>query len=318
VAPEDARAARQAEMLVGRLRKTARHAGRWARKAGVTCYRVYDRDIPEVPLTIHWSAGPLPVAAWGRGEAAPAPLWIEAMATAAATALGVAPERVHCKRRQRQKGSRQYERAGSEGERIVVTEGGLRFWVNLSDYLDTGLFLDHRWARARVRQESAGKRVLNLFCYTGAFTVYAAAGGARATTSIDLSATYLDWAADNLALNDLAGPGHELVRGDVLAWLDEPVGAPLHDLIVLDPPSFSNSKKMSGVLDLERDHPHLVRRCLARLAPGGALYFSTNHRTLRLASEALGEVAIEDLTRPSIPPDFRDAKIHRLWRIAAR
>jgi 23S rRNA G2069 N7-methylase RlmK/C1962 C5-methylase RlmI len=312
-----ARTARQAEMLTGRLRKTARHLARWARREGVSCYRLYDRDIPEVPLTIDRYDEHLVVAAWARGDDDD-PAWLEAMFAAAADALGVAPGRVHGRVRRRQRGAAQYERVADRGERIAVAEGGLRFWVNLDDYLDTGLFLDHRWARARLRAEAAGLRVLNLFCYTGAFTVYAAAGGAAATTSVDLSATYLEWAADNLALNGLDGPAHELVRADVLAWLEGPAVGPRFDRIVLDPPSFSNSKKMRGVLDLERDHPFLIRACVDRLAPGGVLYFSTNHRSLKLASGALGDLAIEDLTRPSIPPDFRDPKIHRLWRITSR
>lgn len=313
---EDGKVARQAEMLVGRLTKNARHVGRWARKHGVTCYRLYDRDIPEIPLTIDRYEEHLHVAEWARGDRPSDPGWLEAMASAAAATLAVGRDRVHCKRRERQKGKAQYEPLRAGGERFAVGEGGLRFLVNLDDYLDTGLFLDHRWTRERVRSEAAGRRVLNLFCYTGAFTVHAAAGGARATVSVDLSATYLEWAADNLALNGLAGPAHRLERADVLAWLDEPPRE-VFDLIVLDPPSFSNSKRMTGVLDLARDHVRLIDRCLARLAPGGALYFSTNHRTLALDAEALAArgVLVEDLTRASIPLDFRDGKIHRLWRL---
>jgi 23S rRNA G2069 N7-methylase RlmK/C1962 C5-methylase RlmI len=306
------RTARQAEMLAGRLKKNARHLARWAVREGVTCYRIYDRDIPEVPLTIDRYEGELVVAAWERDGDDPA--WLPEMLAAVARTLAIEPARIHARVRRRQKGLAQYERSDDRGERVEVGEGGLRFWVNLDDYLDTGLFLDHRWARARVGAEAAGKRVLNLFCYTGAFTVYAAAGGASATTSVDLSATYLAWAADNLALNRLADPRHELVRADVLAWLEQPSAA-RYDLIVLDPPSFSNSKKMRGVLDLERDHPYLVGACLQRLAPGGVLYFSTNHRSLKLAIDRRDDLVIEDLTRPSIPPDMRDAKIHRLWMI---
>jgi 23S rRNA G2069 N7-methylase RlmK/C1962 C5-methylase RlmI len=221
--PDPARLERQAEMLRGRLRKTARHLGRWARREGVTCYRLYDRDIPEVPLTIDRYDDRLVIARWERGDDDPA--WLDAMTAAAAAALEIDGARVHTRVRRRQRGAAQYERLAERGERHVVGEGGLRFWVNLDDYLDTGLFLDHRWARARVRAQAAGKRVLNLFCYTGAFTVYAAAGGAAATTSVDLSSTYLAWAADNHALNGLAGPAHELVRADVLAWLAAPPAA---------------------------------------------------------------------------------------------
>jgi 23S rRNA G2069 N7-methylase RlmK/C1962 C5-methylase RlmI len=312
---DPARIARQAEMLAGRLRKSARHLAKWARREGVSCYRLYDRDIPEVPLVIDRYEDDLVVAVRAGHEDEEDPTWVDAMLGAAGEALAVPAERIHARLRLRQRGTAQYERRGDAGARRTVREGGLAFHVNLDDYLDTGLFLDHRWARARVRAEAAGKRVLNLFCYTGAFTVYAAAGGAVQTVSVDLSATYLAWAEDNLRLNGLHGPAHAFVRADVRAWLDAPAEVGPFDLIVLDPPSFSNSKKMHGVLDLERDHASLIRGAMRRLATGGALYFSTNHRSLRLATGELGEVAIEDLTAPSIPPDFRDAKIHRLWRI---
>jgi 23S rRNA G2069 N7-methylase RlmK/C1962 C5-methylase RlmI len=310
----------RAEMLANRVRKRARHLRRWARREGVTCYRLYDRDIPEIPLAIDWYDGRLHVARYRRAgdeddpDAGPAAT--RALAAAAAAALEVPSGRVFVKERRRQRGLEQYERVGAAGERFAVTEGGHRFWVNLSDYLDTGLFLDHRLTRAMVAAEAAGARFLNLFCYTASFTVYAARAGALSSTSVDLSNTYLDWARDNLTLNDVDPVRHRLVRGDVLSLLD---GGELgtFDLAVLDPPTFSNSKKMDRVLDVKRDYPELVQLTLAHLRPGGVLYFSSNARKLTVDPGLVdGEVA--DLTARTIPPDFEGRASHRCWRIVKR
>lgn len=296
-------------MFHNRLRKVARHRRKWARRAGVACYRLYDRDIPEVPLVVDWYAGRLHVADAARGGALPD---LDAFLVAAGEALGVVEDAIFCKRRERQRGSAQYSRFAREGAVFEVPEGGHRFQVNLSDYLDTGLFLDHRRTRARVQSEAAGKRVLNLFAYTGSFTVYAAAGGATQTVTVDLSTTYLDWAAANLRLNGLEGPTHQLIRADVLQWLRAArLERPRYDLIVLDPPTFSNSKRMRDTFDVRRDHARLIADTRALLAPGGALYFSTNARRFRLDAA----VAAEEVT--DIPPDFERSRPHRCWRIAA-
>jgi 23S rRNA (guanine2445-N2)-methyltransferase / 23S rRNA (guanine2069-N7)-methyltransferase len=198
-----------------------------------------------------------------------------------------------------------------------VQEGGLRFWVNFRDYLDTGLFLDHRIVRGMLREWAQNSDFLNLFCYTGSATVYAAAGGARSTTSVDLSNTYLDWAHENLLLNGLAGPSHELVRADCLEWLDEqkPKG-PRFDLIFVDPPTFSNSKRMDGVLDVQRDHVGMIRRSLRLMRPAGRLVFSTNYTRFKLDAEALKDLRVEDISARTIPKDFeRNARIHRCFAI---
>jgi 23S rRNA G2069 N7-methylase RlmK/C1962 C5-methylase RlmI len=303
----------QAEMLANRLRKNERRLRDWARRSGVACYRLYDRDIPEVPLAIDWYDGHLHVSQYAAAhkEHTEAPGWLDAMVEAAAQALGVPPERRHVKRRERQRGGAQYERFGARGERLVVPEGGHRFYVNLDDYLDTGLFLDHRPLRARVEAEAAGRRFLNLFCYTAAFTVYAAAGGAVASTSVDLSGTYLDWARDNLELNGLASPAHRFVRSDVRAFLAETDDR--WDLVVLDPPTFSRSKRTPDDLDLQRDHAALVGAVRRVLRPGGVVYFSTNNRHFRLDPQIAA--GAEDISEQTIPPDFRDRRIHRCWRI---
>jgi 23S rRNA (guanine2445-N2)-methyltransferase / 23S rRNA (guanine2069-N7)-methyltransferase len=199
-----------------------------------------------------------------------------------------------------------------------VEEGGLRFLVNFTDYLDTGLFLDHRQTRARIRELARGKRYLNLFCYTGAATVYAAAGDAASTTSVDMSRTYIDWARRNLSINGFQGSEHALVQGDCLAWLaDERAGR--FDLIFLDPPTFSNSKRMEREFDVQRDHVQLIRDALKLLAPDGLLLFSNNFRKFRLDGEALADLDVRDVSRSTIPKDFeRDPKAHRCYEIRRR
>ena len=225
----------------------------------------------------------------------------------------VRAELAFTKRRSGQVGAAQYGRVAEAAAFFTVSEGGHRFRVNLSDYVDTGLFLDHRTVRARVAAEAAGKRFLNLFCYTGAFTVYAAAAGAVASASVDLSKTYLEWAGENLRLNGLERREHQLLRADVRDFLAR--DRETYELAVLDPPTFSNSKKMHGALDLQRDHVELIRATLARLVPGGVLWFSTNNRRFKLDAEALGAASIEDLSRATLPPDFPDPKTRYCWRI---
>ncbi|MNJ48386.1 Ribosomal RNA large subunit methyltransferase K/L [compost metagenome] len=231
-------------------------------------------------------------------------------------ALGIDQSRVVVKRRERQSGTRQYERQSTQGQFLEVSEGGVKLLVNLTDYLDTGLFLDHRPMRMRIQREAAGKRFLNLFCYTATASVHAAKGGARSTTSVDLSRTYLDWARRNLSLNGFSDK-NRLEQGDVMAWLqacrDE------YELIFIDPPTFSNSKRMEGVFDVQRDHVQLLDLAVARLAPGGVLYFSNNFRKFQLDEHLAERYAVEEITAQTLDPDFaRNSKIHRAWRIQAR
>jgi 23S rRNA (guanine2445-N2)-methyltransferase / 23S rRNA (guanine2069-N7)-methyltransferase len=231
-------------------------------------------------------------------------------------ALGIPSERVVIKRRERQAGTRQYERQAAQGQFMEVTEGGVRLLVNLTDYLDTGLFLDHRPMRLRIQQEAAGKRFLNLFCYTATATVHAAKGGARSTTSVDLSKTYLDWARRNLALNGFS-ERHRLEQGDVMHWLAEDRGE--YELIFIDPPTFSNSKRMEGVFDVQRDHVQLLDLAMARLAAGGTLYFSNNFRKFQLDDSLQQRYAVEEISAQTLDADFaRNPKIHRAWRLRTR
>jgi 23S rRNA G2069 N7-methylase RlmK/C1962 C5-methylase RlmI len=304
--------------LGNRIRKNRRRLRAWLGRTGTTCYRVYDRDIPEIPLVVDVYEGRLHVAEVDRPhdrtpEAHGA--WLEALVVAAAGALDVDPDEVWLKRRARQRGTAQYTRFSRAGARFVVSEGGHRFHVNLSDYLDTWLFLDHRRTRALFAAEAAGKRVLNLFAYTGAFSVYAAAAGARSTTTVDLSKTYLEIAAENLELNGLAGPQHRQIRADATTWLTDPDDRSMFDLCILDPPTFSNSSAMAETFDVQRDHVALVESTLDRLVPGGVLWFSTNRRKFKPALDRLRCEAVEEVTEQTIDEDFGRGRPHRCWRI---
>ncbi len=287
------------------------------RKAGVACYRLYERDISDQPAIVDWYDGDAVVWTFPRTRdetPAAARAWEEAVVAAVAEGLDLPQERIHAKHRARQSGTEQYLRLDHSGHERLVTEQDLRFAVNLVDFLDTGLFLDHRLTRARVRAEAAGRDMLNLFGYTGAFACYAAAGGAASTTGVDLNAGYCDWARRNLALNAADAQRHRVIRADCLAWLDRPRPA-CFDLIVCDPPTFSNSKKMHRAFSVERDHCWMLRRCAELLRPDGLLYFSTNKRGFRLAADALEPfAAAQELTPDSIPEDFRNRRIHRCWR----
>ena len=322
---EAARARPGAQMFANRLKKNLDRYAAWARREQVSCYRVYDADMPEYAFAIDLYQSD-PAGSAGRWlyvqEYAP-PATVDkdrarARREEAVSALpevtGLPASAIYWRTRRPQKGKSQYEAIAEVGERVVVEEGGLRFLVNFTDYLDTGLFLDHRPTRARIRQLAKGKRFLNLFCYTGAATVYAAAGGAVATMSIDMSRTYLDWAKRNLAVNGLVGK-HEFVQEDCLAWLADD-GGESYDLIFLDPPTFSNSKRMEREFDVQRDHIDLIRATLKRLAPGGLLLFSTNFRKFKLDGEALAGLSIKDITKATVPFDFsRDPKVHSCFEI---
>ena len=318
-APQARQPVQQGDFLEfeNRVRKNARHWGKWARRRGIECYRVYDRDIPEFAFALDVYGDRAHLQEYARRADEPDAArerWLADAHGAAATGLGLAPERVVLKRRARRHAGDQHEKTGRGGEDFVVREGGHRFLVNLEAYLDTGLFLDHRNTRAMVAAEAGGKRFLNLFCYTASFTVYAAKGGAADSVSVDLSNTYLDWARRNFDLNGLDATRHALERADVLRWLDDAVTARRRfDLIVLDPPAFSTSKAMTGVLDVQRDHPLLLARCGELLTPGGVLYFSTNLRTFKL-DPAASALPGEEISARTVPDDFRNRRVHRCWR----
>jgi 23S rRNA (guanine2445-N2)-methyltransferase / 23S rRNA (guanine2069-N7)-methyltransferase len=309
----------QAELFRNRLKKRARHLRRWPGK-GIACYRLYERDIKEVPLIVDRYGDYLHVSeivfSHSRSVAEQAD-WLDLMARTAAEVMDVDESRVFVKRRERQRGAAQHSRVARDAKELTVEEGGLRFLVNLSDYIDTGLFLDHRITRGMVREAARGKRFLNLFSYTGAFTIYAAAGGARSATSVDLSRSYLEWAKKNLKLNGLEDFEHRTVQDDALHFLEEHPAAPAYDLAVVDPPTFSNSKKLERDWDIQRDHVALLNRLLALMTPGGVVFFSTNFRRFKLAAAEIRAASIEDITAKTIPPDFRNKKVHRCWKISS-
>jgi 23S rRNA (cytosine1962-C5)-methyltransferase len=240
--------------------------------------------------------------------------WLSACLEVISNVLDIHPSSIYLKFRQRQKGAKQYERFSRIGAEFIVRENNLKFIVNPTDYLDIGLFLDHRMTRQMVREHAAGKRMLNLFAYTGSFSVYAAAGGATQTLTVDMSNTYLQWADRNLALNGFSGDEHKLLQADVLQWLKQPV-ATQFDLIVIDPPTFSNSKRMNGTLDTQRDHVWILNQALKLCAPGGVIWFSTNYRRFKLSAELIKASAIQDITKQTIPPDFRNERIHQCFKI---
>lgn len=303
--------------FANRLAKMYKHFGKWARRQGITCYRVYDNDIPGTPLAIDVYENIVHVAEYARDhgmEPTEHAAWLDGCLKVISEVLGVSPELIYLKYRQRQKGLRQYERFSRVGAEYLVRENGLRFLIKPADYLDVGLFLDHRNTRQMVRQEAQGKRILNLFAYTGSFTVYAAAGGASETLTIDMSNTYLEWADRNLSLNDFSGKNHRLLQADVLAWLEQQPHEQF-DLIVLDPPTFSNSKRMDDTLDIQRDHVMLINRTLRFCAPGGTLYFSTNYRRFKLWTEEIRATDIQDISQKTVPEDFRNKKIHQCFKI---
>jgi 23S rRNA (guanine2445-N2)-methyltransferase / 23S rRNA (guanine2069-N7)-methyltransferase len=314
-------AQRQSRDFANRLRARARHLRKWPSR-GITCYRLYDRDVPDVPLAVDRYDDAAHVAEYERPhDRTPAEHadWLDLMMGVVSEVLEVPRELVFLKRRERQRGDAQYERFSEAGAERVVTEAGLRFKVNLSDYLDTGLFLDHRITRGMVRDAAQGKRFLNLFAYTGAFTVYAAAGGAAETTTVDLSATYLHAAEENLRLNgfigqgDYAGPRHRFVRSDGRAYVQSLAKGPLLDLVVLDPPTFSNSKRVDDDWDVQRDAVPLLNDLGQRLAPEGRIYFSTNFRRFKFDEAALDGLVAHEISRQTVPEDFRNERIHRCW-----
>ena len=304
-----------AQMFANRLAKNQKRLKKWLKQSGETCYRIYDADMPEYALAVDRYGDRVHVqeyAAPSSVNPAQAQKRLFDALEVLPEALGVDPSKIYVKRRERQTGAAQYQKREASGERFEVQEGSARLWVNLRDYLDTGLFLDHRPVRRMLGEMASGKRFLNLFCYTATATVQAALGGASDSVSVDMSNTYLEWARDNFALNKLDPRLHRVVRDDCFRWLE--TANAQFDLIFMDPPTFSNSKKMRDTLDVQRDHPRLVELAMARLAPGGTLVFSNNQRRFKL-DEALSErYAVEEITTRTFDPDFqRRTNLHHVF-----
>jgi len=294
-------------MFRNRLAKVYRHISKQAARQGISCFRIYDHDLPEAPFIIEKYEDKLYVSEYKRQHGLDEEqhaAWLQGCKSVMVEVTGVAEENIFVKLRKRKENRLdQYQKLEEAKVEFVVLEGGLQFLVNMSDYLDTGLFLDHRVTRGMVREESKSKRVLNLFCYTGSFSVYAAAGGAQSVVSVDLSKTYLQWAERNMQLNFPGYSGASFIHADVLQYL-KTVAPESFDLIVLDPPTFSNSKRMKDVLDVQEDHAEMVNDCLNLLTPGGILYFSTNYTRFTLEQEKIKATSIKDITKATTPFDF--------------
>ena len=300
-------------MFSNRLHKVWQHRRRKAKQQNVSCYRLYDLDLPEFPLCIDLYEAHVHVAEYRRNHTlseAEHQLWLQQSCACISTVLDIPLTNIHVKQRNVITDRRdQYQHDAKGSSNLKVNEHGARFLLNLTDYLDTGLFLDHRPTRQLVRAQSLDQDVLNLFAYTGSFSVHAALGGARRVVTVDMSNTYIDWAMANFRLNKLPVNERDFIAADVLAWLPTAQSASM-DLIVCDPPTFSNSKKMQGVFDVQRDHPALINQCLRLLRPGGRLYFSTNNRKFRLYDLHLHTTDIQDITRQTTGFDF-EGKLDR-------
>jgi 23S rRNA (guanine2445-N2)-methyltransferase / 23S rRNA (guanine2069-N7)-methyltransferase len=314
------RSAVRAEAFANRLRKNLRHLEKWAAREEVYCYRVYDADLVEYAVAVDLyekSAHVQEYAPPSTIDPARAEERLGDIIALVPEVLGIAATNVHVKQRRRQKPTDQYGRMGARGKKLTVREGGHQFLVNLSDYLDTGLFLDHRRVRAMIEELARGKSFLNLFAYTGSATVYAAKGGARSSVSVDLSNTYIDWASENLALNHVNARTHELVRSDVDKFLATERAQ--YDLIFCAPPTFSNSKGAERDFDVQRDHVDLIRACTRLLASDGTLLFSNHFRKFKMNVDAMPELRLDNISKKTLPLDFqRDPRFHNSWRVTKR
>lgn len=307
----------QAAMLANKVKKRYRHlAPRFARR-GIEVFRLYDWDIPEIRAVVDWYAGHLVVGEYTRTQSSEA--WLPFMAQAVAAILAVPAEKVHLKKRYygRSDGQR-YRRVDHTDQMVEVSETDLRFLVNPNDWVDTGLFADHRITRSMVREMAHGRDFLNLFCYTGSFTCYAARGGARSSVSVDRSRTAVAWARRNLALNGVTGPEHVVVQAHVLDYIAEARrrGASF-DLAVVDPPSFSSRRSNSDHFDVLQGHPLLLNAVVELMRPGGIVFFSTNHQCFEPRLNEVRLTACEEITARTIPEDYRHKRknIHRCWRL---
>ncbi len=306
-----------ATMFANRLRKNLKLLGKWAKQQHIECYRLYDADMPEYALAIDCYNDWLHVQEYAPPasiDPQKAKLRLREALSVLPEVLGIPVERIVVKQRQQQKGTAQYEKLAEEKHYFAIHEGKAKLLVNLTDYLDTGLFLDHRPVRLYIEQLAKNKRFLNLFCYTATATVHAALGGAIGSVSVDMSNTYLDWASQNFELNKINDTRHLLMQADCFGWLDN--NTEKFDLILLDPPTFSNSKRMDNTLDVQRDHVLLIQKTMQHLKRDGLLLFSTNFRKFKLDQQALSAYQIKDITIKTIDKDFvRNPKIHQAWEI---
>ncbi len=304
-------------MLANRVKKKYHHLRKRYARQNLEVFRLYDWDIPEIRAVVDWYAGHLVIGEYARKQSTPD--WLPLMGEAVANALDVPPSRLHLKvRKAGVKEGKRYERLNHTNLMIPMKERDLQFYVNPSDYVDTGLFSDHRNTRMMVRDLSKGKAVLNLYCYTGAFTCYAVKGGAVRTVSVDRSKTAVKWVKQNLELNGLSGPEHRVIQKDTLDFLARAGNEFSNfDLAVVDPPSYSTTRTAGKHFDIARDHVDMLNLAFQRMKPGGLVFFSTNHQSFELKENQLKASQFEEITDTTIPEDYvsNRKKIHRCWRI---
>lgn len=304
-----------------RIRNTYRHLRKWAKRTNTNCFRIYDREIPGFPLVIDFYAGRFCVQYFSRShdnDEPPSELVEETTKTLFAI-FGATPHLIYWRTRAKTKQTRQYEKSGAFKEFFTALEFGVKFKINLHDYLDTGLFLDHRETRRIVASVSKGKRVLNLFAYTCSFSVHAAAAGAALTKSVDMSNTYTEWGKDNFTLNSISLNNNLVVRADCLKFLDDEIrSGAKYDIIVIDPPTISRSKKMDQLFDIQIDYVGLISKALKLLLKEGEIYFSTNSRKFAFDMQLFEDCEILDISKKTLPVDFQDPKIHRCWKISSK
>ncbi len=314
----DDKALHQADLFRARLTNRARHLRKWPTKRGITCFRLYERDVPEIPLVVDRYENYLHITEYERPhERDPSQhaSWLELMAKTAGETLEIPKENVYLKTRERQRGTTQHQKLDEQRTEYIINEGGLKFLINPSDYVDTGFFLDHRVTRKMVRDACEKKSFLNLFAYTGSFSVYAAAGGARRTTTVDLSKNYLAWAKRNMKLNGFVGDDHRYIAADVRQWITEHQPGEMYDVVLLDPPTFSNSKRTEEDWNVQTDCVPLINQLMPLVRKGGIIFFSNNFRRFKFDPASVPATQVHEISKQTVPEDFRNKRIHRCWRI---
>jgi 23S rRNA (cytosine1962-C5)-methyltransferase len=307
----------QAKMLASRVKKTFKHLRKRFSRQNIEVFRLYDWDIPEIRAAVDWYAGHLVIAEYTRKQSVPE--WLPMMGTAVAESLDVPPENIHLKERRAGKQSGQrYERIDTTNKKIMMSERDLNFYVNPYDYIDTGLFSDHRNTRQMIREIAEGKDFLNLYCYTGSFSCYAAKGGAKTTTSVDRSETAINWARENMDLNGIPPQGNTLIQAHTFDFMETAKKEnKTYDLAVVDPPSYSTTRSKKVEFDILQDHPKLLSGVIDVMRPGSRIFFSTNHQDFKLQMGALEISDVKEITSLTIPEDYISKKktIHRCWKI---
>ena len=303
--------------IKNRIRKNYRHIRKWAKRTQTDCFRIYDRDIKEYPLAIDFYAGRFCVQYFSYDRECDEPLeeLKDEIDQALSAIFAASSQMIYWRTRIKRKKIQQYEKRGEQETFFTVYEYGVKFKVNLNDYLDTGLFLDHRETRQLVASIAKDKKLLNLFAYTCSFSVHAAQAGAQLTKSVDLSNTYTDWGRDNFILNSLPSSNNKIVRADCMQFLDEEIRSKMtYDIIVIDPPTISRSKKMEEMFDIQKDYPFLIEKSLSLLSPNGTIFFSTNSRRFKFDVTLFTNCLIEEISEKTLPIDFHK-KIHLCWKI---